>query len=215
MMETPETPKKSLLIVFEGIDGSGKSTLARAVAVVLTELGIKRAPIVYSFPTRDRPIGKLIRSMFTSPEPVVAPEAMAYLFVADGLDMENAIRCDLEAPGRVVVEDRHPTISGWVYQQETHDLQTIMQIQTQHLFRPADMVFILDVPVSVALERRAARGLPTEMYEKGDTDYLERLRGRYMAYHMLYDNTCVLDGTQPTSALVDDVIKAIKELREP
>jgi dTMP kinase len=205
-----EAKKKGLLMVFEGLDGSGKSTLANALAACLKNEG---EPVsLLAFPSREGPIGALIRKVLQG-EIEVAPQALAHLFAADGLHFEPTVRGLLNM-GAIVIEDRHPTISGWAYQQEEHDLDTLLDIQVSHLFRPPDVVVILDVPVSVARERCAARGRAIEYYEKGGEEYLERLRTRYMAYHCLYENAVTLDGQRPLEALLNDVRAVITKLRD-
>jgi dTMP kinase len=207
------TPERGLLVVFEGVDGSGKSTLARAVAEKLMLREKKTA--LMPFPSHEGPIGKLIRSTFVEGGVKIEEAAMAPLFVADGLHFEPGIRKMIEE-GYVVLLDRHATISGWVYQTDTHQLENLLQMNVSHLFYEPDLVLILDVPEEVAKERVfQKRGAPLNVvYEKDDDRLLTRRRNRYLGYHHFHEDTSFLvDGQLPTSYGVATVVAMINELR--
>ena len=74
--------KKNQFIAFEGIDGSGKSTQVKLLSYNLKNAGHK---VYLTCEPTDRPIGKMIRDIF-SHKMEADHRTIAALFVADRLD---------------------------------------------------------------------------------------------------------------------------------
>jgi dTMP kinase len=176
------------LLIFEGIDGSGKSTLSKALAHALDAHRV-------AFPSTEGPVGRLIRSTFTG-ETTIDKRAMQHLFIADALDQDPDISRRTSV-GETVICDRHPTISGWVYQVETTPIDFVQQISIAHCFQAPDFTFIIDVPPAVALARLAARGGADQGYEQASLELVDQRRSRYMAYNVMHPNCMLLDGQLP------------------
>jgi dTMP kinase len=192
------------LVVFEGVDGSGKSTLSRALAEAL---GAHRK----AFPQTDGTIGRLIRAHLAGVVRI-EKQALQHLFIADGLDADPDV-ADRTSRGELVIFDRHPTISGWVYQVETTPIDFVQQISIAHCFTPIDIVFIVDVPAKVAVERLAAREGERNSYDEASLDVVEGRRSRYMAYRVMHRQCFILDGTAPVVDNLAQVRQLLKGLR--
>lgn len=186
------------LIVFEGMDGSGKSTLSKNVVEQLRWVGERKH---FAFPSKDGEVGKLIRKSFTREVTLgdglldgTQDRVLGYLMAADGVDREHLVLGHI-ADGTSVVCDRHPTVSGWVYQRGCMTTDELLAIQQRQWFRRPDITFVLDVPATTAAVRIDVRNeAKNPIFERSDRAYIEKLRQRYMAYAAMHDDVVVLDG---------------------
>lgn len=197
---------KGLYICIEGIDGSGKSTLTQVLA---DHLWAK----AFQFPS-DNLIGGLIR-MGLRGETDLDKRTYLYLFAADGLQQDRAIRYYLDA-GTSVVCDRHPTLSGKVYQPDHHDPGVVKQVgdcaDLDGLLAP-DLLFFLDVPPEVSLQRMQERNKYKDVvFETDQVDKMSTLRKRYLKVAE-QARGIVLNGTLPLGRLRDIMVSHIEDVR--
>jgi dTMP kinase len=132
-------------IVFEGIDGAGKTTQAKKLAEKLIRLGI---PTVLTAEPSESPAGKIIRSFTARPDPT---EEMK-LFTDDRRHhVLQVIQPALDA-GQTVICDRY-VYSSVAYQgaRGIHPEEIISENRAFAI--PPDVIFLLEVPVEVALSR--------------------------------------------------------------
>lgn len=163
------TMARGRFIALEGMDGSGTTSQARALGEALTARG--HGVVITCEPSAGS-IGTLIRDRLRTTAPPIAPEALALLFAADRLDH---VRTEIEpalAEGKIVVCDRY-VISSWVYQTLDCDAAWVRAINARAPW--PDLTLVVQVPPSVALERRARRGAQAELFET------ERLQERVAA----------------------------------
>lgn len=148
-----------LFIVFEGIDGSGKTLQAKRLAERLHQNDV---PCLFTAEPSDGPIGRQIRSLASRP----APLEEARLFLADRRDhVERVIRPAL-AQGTTVICDRY-VFSSVAYQGARGVDPAFILEENAKFAIPADVTFLLDIPVEVALERISAhRGAEFSLFEK-------------------------------------------------
>jgi dTMP kinase len=184
-------------VVFEGPDGSGKSTLASMLAKALQNA--PRLVRTFAFPGRASAIGNLIRDVFEH-RTSVSPEAMMWLFVAEGKDMEPQI-CRHVSDGDWVICDRHTMVSGLVYQSRIHGLNQVADVTRPANFIVPDRIYLVDVPATVSLERRAARGGERNtLYEPEQLEQVEVQCAAYRELRARFASSVVLDGTRPLDA---------------
>lgn len=202
-----------MIVLFEGMDGSGKSTVLKAVAFALEEQG--QVVAEHAFPSHTGPIGRFIRDELFTGKQKVEESAMLYLMQADGLDRDPKV-ADLDEESNYVLLDRHPTVSAWAYQLDEHLVSTLATAAspTNYEVYPA-IIFIVDVPAEVSMERRKKRGEPTnELFEK-DLERANVIRSRYAGFAGMnsgYGPVMMIDGTLPVDELVSLVLETLDEL---
>ncbi len=135
------------LIAFEGGEGSGKSTQAARLA--------RRLDAVLTHEPGDTPLGAAVRSVLLDSTFDITPRAEALLMAADRAQhVEELIRPALEL-GRTVVTDRYIGSSvayqGYGRQLSPAEVASLSAWATQGL--QPDLVVLLEVPASVALDR--------------------------------------------------------------
>jgi len=185
---------KGKYVLFEGPDGSGKSTLAKMLATALRLDG--RSGRTLAFPGRESVVGNLIRDSFER-KIAVNPEAMMWLFVAEGKDMEPQIRRHV-TEGDWIVCDRHTMVSGFIYQGKTHGVDHVNAVTQPANFIVPDRIYLVDVPAAVSLQRRAARGGDRNiLYEPEQVEQVEAQCKAYRDLREHFASSVILDGTKP------------------
>ena len=192
---------KGKYICLEGGDGTGKTTLAMALHARLGQSWLTRFP-------SEGIVGKLIRKGLTGELPIES-KPFLYLFAADGLQQQLKIQDVLEEECRHIICDRHPTLSGRVFQPLHHPKEHIEAVYNSAaadgVWMP-DYLFVLDVPPEVSLERMKSREKYDDVvFEKLDIDYISMIRERYLVIAERFGGI-VLDATLPTGELVEQVV---------
>jgi dTMP kinase len=213
---------KGKFIIFEGMDGCGKTSLLREVAMQLTAKGV---PVKqFAFPSaQNGVVGKLIRDVLDG-NVSVSERTMLWLFTAEGVEREQAILSAM-SEGFTVLCDRHTAISACVYQAPLHGFDTVDVINQAADFNAPTHIYIVDVPVDVALARRGSRGRrATVLYEPTEIVKLEAMREEYrnLVEDLNNENgmlawsgktaATLVDGRLPLGALAHPIAAAIREM---
>lgn len=170
---------KAQWIAFEGIEGVGKSTQVAFFKALCEEKGW--SPLVTREPG-GTPIAEDIRKILIShhDEPLL-PKAEALLMYASRVQHLHHTILPAIAAGRLVICDRFHDAS-FAYQGAGRQLgvETIRALDTWAIagYRP-DLVFILDAPVSIAMQRILARG-KKDRFEAEAEAFFERVREAYL-----------------------------------
>ncbi|HVX97830.1 MAG TPA: dTMP kinase [Polyangia bacterium] len=203
------TQSRAIFVALEGIDGSGTTTqLGRLVAHL--EARGRRAHATREPSTG--PVGRLLRELLLGRHafPDGAPadgQAMALLFAADRRDhLRREIEPQLAA-GVDVVTDRY-LMSSLAYQAEEADRDWVAGLARG--VRPADVTILLDVPVSVAAERRRAAGRVTERYD--DDAVQARVADGYRRLAAADASVVVLDGGGSIEAVAAEIAGVVDGL---
>ena len=204
---TTETKRKGFLFVLEGIDGSGKTC---ACGELLTKLQADGYDAIrLREPTIESEWGKEIRAR--SPAGELSPEEELDLYSKDRKwHIANRIIPALKS-GKVVLMDRYFFASG-AYQSTVLDLHwsEILKLNRSELSAPEpDIVFILDVPAEIGLERATGRtGKANLQFEK--LDRLIKVRQNYLEMVEEDSGTFkVIDASQPLEKVVTEIYDLI------
>ena len=201
------TRPRGTYICLEGGDGGGKTTLARMICQRFATKGVNA--LRYCFPS-DNAVGSLIRQGLMG-NVRLDPKAYLYLFAADGMQANTELKRCLEM-GHHVVCDRHPTLSGRVFQVDHHEIAQVERIYDtageDGIMMP-DALFVIDIPAEVSLQRMQKRDKYKDVvFESDKLEQIEVLRQRYLKLAARYSAT-ILDGTRNLDHLVEDVIATL------
>lgn len=193
-------------ITLEGGEGTGKSTQAKRLAAKLGERGID------AIVTRE-PGGSAgaeqIRELFVHGEPGrwSALTETLLVFAARVDHVEKTIKPAL-ASGKWVICDRF-TDSTYAYQGVARgtDREIIRRVQSAAIgdFKPG-LTLVLDLPVSVGLERAKVRSGSENRFEQFDAAFHEKLRQAFLDIAKKNGDRCVVIDASGSEEQVADLI---------
>ncbi len=165
-------------ISVEGSEGSGKSTNIQFLGELLQAKGITFTLTREPGGTR---IGEQLREILLSPEQNICDRTeLMLMFAARAQHVETVIRPALEK-GHWVLCDRF-TDATYAYQGGGRGMSSshIHELEQWTLagFQP-DHTFLLDVPVSIGMQRVRERGA-LDRFEQEKIEFFERVRGSYL-----------------------------------
>jgi dTMP kinase len=169
---------RGLLIALEGIDGSGKSTQARLLAAALKRLG--REVVLTREPSEGR-AGRKLRRYLAGSSRHLSPAAELALFVCDRREHVAAIIRPALKAGKTVITDRYYYSSAAYQGALGLDPEKILALNETFAPRP-HRVFILSLPVAVALRRLASQGGGARQLSESP-QYLPRVAAIYDSFH--------------------------------
>lgn len=201
---------KAGMIVIDGMDGSGKGVQTRRLRDAFMQAGYK---VVL---TRE-PGGSLgaedIRKLLVEGEPNKwdSMTELLLMYAARRSHLVNTILPSMN-DGCWVVSDRFAD-SSRAFQGIAGELgldlvESIHQIVVGD-FKP-NLTIILDVPVTVALERASARGGGEDRFERKGAAYHERVRNAFIDISRSGDQYLKIDGSMPIEMVSSAIIDAIK-----
>jgi dTMP kinase len=169
---------RSLFITLDGIDGTGKTTQCRLLADWLRAQGRSVTQCVDPGSTA---IGSAIRSLVLDSPMDLSLVCEMFLFMAGRAQLASEIiQPALLSPGNIVISDRF-LLANVVYQGHAgglapDQLWTIGKLATGGL--EPDLTFVLDLPVTGALQRRTGQA---DRLESRGLDYQNRVREGFLA----------------------------------
>lgn len=184
-------------IVIEGLDGAGTTTQSAKLVAAFERAGI---PVIGTREPTQGPVGRLIRAALTGEPGAVSMPTLPWMFAADRSDHLHRLVLPQLDTGTTVISDRY-LHSSLAYQSAFGPLDVVWSLNA-HFPAPA-ITFFLDVPVQTCLDRIAARGEPTELFEKR-----ERLEAIHRQYEVILgklatrgDRIVRVDGTDTVEAI--------------
>jgi len=206
----PTTPikipkKKAKYIAIEGIDGSGKTLISQLLS---DSLKIRSFEVLQ---VRE-PYTKEIKKLLTE-NPNINPIVEAYLFATDRLILHSKIIAQELGKKDYIITDRS-YIASLTYQVVRGAPEEIVYSINMFAIKP-DIVYLLDVPVEVALKRLNEKK-KKQLVHLEDEGMLDKLRERYLelAQTEEFRNKIIrIDATQAPSEVVKEIIRDL-ELRK-
>ena len=193
-------------IVFDGIGASGKDTQVELLEKYLKDNKIDF--LITREHTRDTPTGILIEKIIKKQEDQIEGQALQLLFISDRRNhFVKVIKPALDE-GKIVIGNRYYPVNVAFSTEEWRE--KFLKINQMVVDKP-DLVFIIDVPAKVALERMDKRG-DHDIFDK--LEIMERNRQGYKWYMENSGDDCVLiDGVGTREEVFERIINEIKKRR--
>jgi len=195
-----------MLIVLEGIDGSGKSLIAQLLKEELEKRGYK---IWLTKEPTNGPIGKLIRELLIKGHELNENwgRIMALLFAADRYYHQEEIKEKIKQ-GYIVISDRYYH-STFAYQPNYPGISIEWVKELHKYLEKPDYVFILDIPIELAIERMTDRK-KRHMYEK--REFLEKVRHNYMKLKEILpdENIFYINNDKSPEETVKEILRILR-----
>ena len=204
-------PIQGRFIVFEGPDGCGKGVQQRLLCDYLYKHPLDKNKSITVVRTRE-PHNTVyaveIRKRLSSGEGL-DPHELTDLFVKDRHVHISDVIVPNVAVGNIVVSDR--------YKYSTIAYQGVKGVPMEKLFLAhegmvvPDLVFFLDVPASVRMERE---GLKTGDAFDRERDFQEKLDAKYRELKVTFalEPIHIIDGNRPPEVVFEDIKKKVDEL---
>jgi dTMP kinase len=193
---------KGKFIVFEGIDGAGLTTQAELLEKYLRS---KKYEVVLTKEPTNNLIGGLIRAALKK-EWITSSRTLQLLFSADRAHhLEKEIIPALEN-GKIVISDRY-FISTIAYGMIELEKDWLKALNSKFLL--PDIIFIIDIPVEVSIERIKASRFGFELFE--EKKKLEKIRNNFLELSKEYKNCFVINGNRSIEEVHKEIVKIVEE----
>lgn len=203
---------KGKFIVFEGVDASGKSTISQMLFQKLNQEG---TDIYKTFEPTDSPIGSVIRNILNR-RIATSEKTIGALFLADRLDhISNPVNGMLTylEKGTNVISDRY-YYSSYAYHVPHLSLDWIIEANSvcAELLRP-DIVFYMDIPVEVSMERLNKNRKFHDLFETKERieNTIEHYKSA-IAREGKKDNVVMIDATRSVEEIFNEVYTLTRTL---
>jgi len=191
-----------MFITFEGIDGAGKTTQAKYIKEFLENHGYR---VMLTKEPGGTKFGEKIRNILLTEEMDGYSEFL--LFAADrNMHVKTLIKPKLEE-GYIVISDRFAE-SSIAYQGYGRgvNLDFIERVHNEILLNTyPDLIFIIDIPVEVALNRLESK----DRIEKSGEDFLKRVRDGYLKIASLNKNCIIINGELKKESISENILKIL------
>ena len=201
--------KRGLFIVFEGIDGCGKSTQVWRLGKHLSNLSKYNHIVMTREPWKDTKIRKMLRE---SEDPYSNAVELAKMYVEDRKEHIKELIMPELMKGAHVISDRY-SLSTLAYQQ-TQGIPLKKLVEMHRGLPIPDIIFIVDIPAKVALERMqkdTTRDKKKEHKFEKDVKFIEKLRKIFLKLpeQLGNHNIFVIDGTKSVEDNFQNQIKPV------
>lgn len=202
-----------MFITFEGIDFCGKSTQVELLKKYFEKKG-KSVEVIrepggtdISEKIRDILLDKKNNRMFMETELLLFSASRAQL-------VREKIKPFLEN-GKIVISDRfHDSSTAYQGFGRGLPVNAVMNVHELAIGDTVpDITFFIDIPVSVAIERKKAKTAnELDRIEVSADDFFEKVRNGYLSIAKTESRFRVLDGTESIESIHHKIINYIEEL---
>lgn len=194
------------LIALEGMDFTGKSTLVPLLCERLRAAGYD---VVASREPGGTPVGELVRTILLDRRhETMLPLSELLLFMVSRAQHVHEIVLPALEQNKTVVTSRYRMSSlayqGYGRQIDQKLIRSLNEAAT--VGRKADVTFVIDLPVEVALRRKQGQG---DRIEQEAIAFYERVRHGYLDLARNDPSVHVLDGTATVSELDEALANAL------
>jgi len=194
-------------IIFEGLDGSGQSTQSKKLYDFFRKKG--RLTILTKEPVYDNISGKKIRQVLRKNEQIT-PGKLQMLFVQNRKEHLNELIIPSLKKNIIVISDRY-FLSTCAFGGINLNLEWLIKLNNNFLL--PNIIFYLDVPVKVCLERIKKRGEDFEFFE--EKKKLTKVRQNYRRLIKRFPNAYLINGELSKKEVFENLlIKLNKNIYE-
>ncbi len=191
-----------MFVSFEGIDGCGKSTQVNLLVKYLEEKGI---PYIKVREPGGTHLGERIRELLINQEMCARSELL--LFLASRAQLVESVIKPALKNGKIVIADRfaHSSVAyqGCGRELGSETVKILNDFATDKTY--PDIVFYIDVPVDVAMERM--KNQHKDRIEKEGKEFWERIRNCYLKMAKENENFVIIDGTRTIEEIHREIVK--------
>jgi dTMP kinase len=203
------SPGTGIFVTFEGGEGAGKSTQLGLLAARLSAAGVGVV--------ETREPGGPIRSLLVQGDRMWTPMGEALLhFAARAEHLEETIRPALEEGSWVLCDrfgDSTMAYQGYGQGLGRGAIETLYKLVVGDL-RP-DLTLILDIPVTVGLDRALRRDIAETRYERMGREFHETLRNAFRDIARREPKRCrLIDAHRSVEEIHEDIWKLVRPLAE-
>ena len=198
--------KKGKFIVFEGIDGSGKSFQIRKLTEFISNLDKHSHILITREPYQEREIREILK---LAEKPEERAEKLAELFVKDRNEHVSELILPNLNRSVIVISDRYKYST--ICYQAAQGLEVNKLVDMHKNLMIPDIIFVIDIPVSVAMERMQKDNIrKTEQKFEKNPVFLEKVRQNYLSLPKLFpnENMFIINGNKS----IEDVSKEIWDI---
>lgn len=179
MMKISKVTYPGKLITVEGSEGAGKSTVMQFIQTYFEQ---KNKTIVITREPGGTRVGKEIRKLLLHSKEPITPNAELLLLFADRAQHISELILPALKAGQYVLSDRYIDAS-YAYQGggrgiAEHEIALLDRWIVDDIY--PDLTLLLDIPVSLGLERADQRGKERDRIEQEKIDFFERVRAAYL-----------------------------------
>jgi dTMP kinase len=208
-LAVPRPGGLGLLVAFEGGEGAGKSTQARLLAIWLRENGYD---VLATHEPGATKIGMRLRALLLDTAHTgLSPWAEVMMYAADRAEHVASVISPALARGTIVVTDRYVdstlAYQGGGRQLPFNAIRRVNELATGGLV--PDLTFLLDLPPSAGLGRRASSA---DRLEAEPEEFHDRVRDAFLGLAKDDpDRYVVLDATMEPSQISRAVQAAVRD----
>lgn len=199
-----------VLIAFEGIDGSGKTTQAELLSRRLVEAGIKNEILREPGGTK---LGEGVRDLLLHRTDLkINPATEFLLFSASRAQLVREKVIPLLRQDKTVILDRY-FYSSIAYQGfgrgiPIEEIEIVSRFATQNIL--PDIVFLVDLNLETALQRRMAAGRGADRMENSEVKFFESAIGGFSYCAKKEPSRFVIvDGKEPAGRISNKVFDVV------
>lgn len=202
--------KKSLFIVFEGIDGCGKTTQIKKFVEFLFEADKHNHILLTREPFADVNTRKILQQ---DNDPLTHSEQLAKLFISDRKQhVKKMIIPGLKA-GSYVICDRYKYST--IAYQSAQGLDMAKLIKLQEKILDPDIVFLVDLPAKKAQVRMRQDTNRKEHKFEANINFLEKVRQNFLKLSKLlkHKKIIVINGDQTREEIFKQIISQFNKYK--
>lgn len=199
-----------MFIALEGVEGSGKSTLSKKLAQkIKNEIGKE---VVLTREPGGTTIGKEIRKLLLERRDInLSSLAETFLFAADRAEHVQGIIKPALAKNNFVITDRYyySTLAyqGYARGLELDLLKKICKLAIAGV--EPDLIFLLDLPVELGLERAKSREENWTKFEEEELEFHKKVRSGFLELSK-ENNFIVIDASLSPEEILNEAWRSIQ-----